>query len=156
MIESFLKKRTVPILFVFNVILAVVSWGMSIFAYPRLPEQIPIWLDIQGQPFVIVSKSPLFFFVPLVQTGLFLGLYLFARLLSNFQERLQVRNIMKESVLLVVIFFHMIFIHIQRGLVFAAHGVEGGFNRFYFYALFVIILVLIPYFRIRLKLIDRL
>jgi len=155
MIESFLKKRTVPILLVFNAILVVVSWLMSVVAYPRLPAQIPIWIDILGRPFTMEPKSPLFFFTPLVQTGLFLGLYFLVRLLSHFIENLQKQNIMKEFVLLVLIFFQLIFIHIQRGLIFLAHGIEGGFNRFYFYALFVIILVLIPYFRIRLKLVNR-
>lgn len=156
MIESYLKKRTVPILFVFNVILAVVAWAMSLLAYPRLPDQIPVWIDILGRPAGLVSKSPIFFFVPLVQTGLFLGLFFLARLLSHFLENPQKQNIMKESVLLIQIFFQLIFIHVQRGLIYAAYNVEGGFNRFYFYALFVIILVLIPYFRIRLKLVNRL
>ena len=154
MIESFLKNRTVPILFIFNVILVIVSWLMSVVAYPRLPAQIPVWIDILGRPFVMEPKSLLFFFSPLVQTGLFLGLYLLVRLLANFVENPQKQNVLKESVLLILIFFQLIFIHIQRVLIFLAHGIEGGFNRFYFYALFVIILVLIPYFRIRLKLVN--
>ncbi len=155
MIENFLKNRTVPILLVFNAILVVVSWLMSVFAYPRLPADIPVWIDILGRPYVMLPKSLLFFFSPLMQTVLFLGLYLLARLLSHFIEHPQKQIIMKESVLLALIFFQLIFIHIQRGLIFIAHGIEGGFNRFYFYALFVIILVLIPYFRIRLKLINK-
>ncbi len=151
-----MKNRTVPILLVFNTILVVVSWLMSVFAYPRLPADIPVWIDILGRPFVVLPKSPLFFFSPMMQTFLFLGLYLLARLLSHLVENPQKQNIMKESVLLALIFFQLIFIQIQRSLIFLAHGIEGGFNPFYFYALFVIILVLIPYFRIRFKLINRL
>jgi hypothetical protein len=50
------------------------------------------------------------------------------------------------------IFVQLIFIHAQRTIIYLAHGVEKGFNPVYFYALFLIILALIPYFRLRMKL----
>jgi hypothetical protein len=62
-----------------------------------------------------------------------------------------VHDLQKEFILLVLIFFQLIFIHIQRSLILMAHGVEQGIRPFYFYSVFGIILILIPYYRLRLN-----
>lgn len=58
-------------------------------------------------------------------------------------------NLKKELVLLLMIFFNLIFIHIQRSLIWLAHGLSAGVNKFYFFSLIIIILLLIPYYRFR-------
>jgi hypothetical protein len=58
-------------------------------------------------------------------------------------------NLKKELVLLMMIFFNLIFIHIQRSLIWLAHGLSVGVNKFYFFSLIIIILLLIPYYRFR-------
>ena len=145
------KEKSPAILFIFNVILAGTGWVMAVYAYPQLPGRIPLWFDIHGQACCIRDKSLLYFMIPLVQTAFFLGFSLVARAVSAKVKDHRIGQVYKESVYLSLIFFNLVFIHIQRGLVFMAHEIPGGINTFYFYALFVIILVLIPYHRLRLK-----
>jgi len=64
-------------------------------------------------------------------------------------------RIFKEYVYLTLVFFNLIFIHIQRSLILVAHQVAQGVDKYYFYLLFAIILVLIPYYRIRVRLSSR-
>jgi hypothetical protein len=61
-------------------------------------------------------------------------------------------HIFKEYAYLTLIFFNLIFIHIQKSLILVAHQVALGIDKYYFYLLFGIILVLIPYYRIRVRL----
>jgi len=56
---------------------------------------------------------------------------------------------------LVSIFFQLIFIHIQRSLILLAHGIEKGIRPIYFYSVVGFILVLIPYYRMRLKALEK-
>jgi hypothetical protein len=58
-------------------------------------------------------------------------------------------------VYLVLIFFQVIFIHIQRSLIFSAHNIQQGVDEFYFLFLLVIILLLIPFFRFRERVLAR-
>lgn len=64
-------------------------------------------------------------------------------------------NLKKEMVWLLMIFFNLVFIHIQRSLIWLSHGLSFGVNKFYFFSLIVIILLLIPYYRFRLSLLNR-
>jgi len=64
-------------------------------------------------------------------------------------------NLKKELVLLLMIFFNLVFIHIQRSLIWLAHGRGTGVNKFYFFSLLVIILLLLPYYRFTRNLIRR-
>ncbi|MDD8031389.1 MAG: hypothetical protein PHQ25_05250 [Acidobacteriota bacterium] len=66
------------------------------------------------------------------------------------------KNLRKELILLLLIFFNLIFIHIQRSLIWLAHDLSIGVNRFYFFCLFLIIFLLLPYYRFRRSLIIRL
>jgi hypothetical protein len=52
---------------------------------------------------------------------------------------------------LTLIFFNLIFIHIQRSLILLSHNIEKGVDTYYFYSLFGIIFLLILYYRLREK-----
>lgn len=151
-----MKKRAAIILFVFNGILLCVAWIMAIVAYPKLPQKIPLWLDLFNQQHIMVKKSPLFFLYILAQTLFFILLLYLARMISSRMKISFEAEILKEYVYLTLIFFNLIFIHVQRSLILVAHQVETGVDKLYFYSLFGIILILIPYFRMRKKLAQRL
>ncbi|HEK84806.1 MAG: hypothetical protein ACPLZD_04320 [Candidatus Saccharicenans sp.] len=59
------------------------------------------------------------------------------------------RNLKMENVLLNMIFINLIFIHLQRGLIWLAHGLSPAVNKPYLFSLFIVILLLIPYYRFR-------
>ena len=101
-----------------------------------------------------LNRSPLFFISPLFQSGLFVGFLWLTQTIAQRQRRKKRAHILKEAFLLIFIFVQLVFIHVQRALIYLAHGVEKGFNPVYFYGLFTIILVLVLYFRLRLKLIE--
>jgi len=131
---------------------------MAFYAYSRLPSRMPLWLNFFGQEPIISDKSPLFFIYVLVQTFLFV---VFLSLIQIKHRRGKsilsplVQSLQKEIILLVSIFFQLIFIHIQRSLILLSHGVEKGIRPYYFYSLIGFILVLIPYYRMRLKAIGK-
>ncbi len=149
-----LRERTVRILLVFNCILLVASWVMSLGAYSQLPARFPLFISLLGRPLMELDRSPIFFLSPLLQSGLFV-LFLWFALRISLKQRLKKKSdTIQEAFLLIYIFFQLVFIHVQRTLIFLAHGVEQGFTPVYFYGLFAIILVLIPYFRLRLRLLE--
>jgi hypothetical protein len=128
---------------------------MVLYAYPRLPQKIPLWLDLLGQQHIFVTKSPLFFVYILAQTLFFVFFYLLARKISSRIAVSWRASLLKEYVFLTLIFINLIFIHVQRSLILVARQVESGVDKFYFYSLFGIILILIPYFRMRVRLAQR-
>jgi len=137
---------------------------MSLYAYPRLPLEIPLWLGLCGQQSFVTEKSCLFFLCPLVQTAFVLVFLLLNRGI-RLKEKLSIgvfgilpeamkkalSDLRREFTLLALIFFNLIFIHVQRSLILVAHGMEKGVDSFYFYSLFGILLLLIPYYRLRKK-----
>ena len=158
-----MKKLAVPILIFFNGILLALGWIMALYAYPRLPDDIPMWLAFAGQETFHAPKTGLFFLYPSIQSAfnVFFSVlsltYLKKRKPTqrfqnlSAQKRREVQNLKKEYIFLVQIFFNLIFIHIGRSLILTAHGIEEGISQFYFYSLFAIILVLIPFFKLREK-----
>lgn len=151
------KTRIISLYF-FNLILISVSWLMVCYAYPRLPDRIPFWIDFMGQKPMIAEKSPFFFVYALAQTLLvivFLVIVRHKHLKEKDHISPPVRDLQKEFILLILIFFQLIFIHIQRSLVLMAHGLEEGIRPLYFYSVFGIILILIPYYRMRLKVLRK-
>ncbi len=148
------------LLLIFNLILLAVSWVMLIYAYPRLPSFIPLWLNFSGSPF-LYSKSLLIFLYPLGETIFNLLFIKLARLRIRWpQPKKAVKGLpatsassrsrlRQEFTLLALIFFNLIFIHVERSLILVAHQVEKGVNSFYFLMLFLILIMLIPYYRIR-------
>lgn len=151
--ETLLREKAVSLLFGFNCVLLVASWVMSIAAYPDLPSTVPRLIDLLGRPLVEGDRSRLFFLSPVLQTGLFLACVWVSHRLAGREKDTKFKGpLIHEAGLLMYIFVQLIFIHVQRTVIYLAHGVEKGFNPPYFYALFVIILALVPYFRLRMKL----
>jgi hypothetical protein len=125
---------------------------MAFYAYPRLPQKIPIWPNFFGQQTIMIEKSPLFFIYLLSQALFFIFFLVMTRVISSRKMVPWKVPIFKECAYLILIFFNLIFIHIQRSLILVAHQVAQGVDKYYFYLLLGIILVFIPYYRIRLKL----
>ncbi|HOI45578.1 MAG TPA: hypothetical protein PLX50_08195 [Candidatus Aminicenantes bacterium] len=159
-------KRTVLLLFLANGLLLGVSWLMFAVAYPRLPARMPLWINFFGQEPLAAQKSPLLLLYPLAQTALCVLFTLAARKpagrgsrcsesrfgLDEESEKI-FSELKKEFLFLSLIFFNLIFIHIQRTLILIAHGKAGGIDRYYFAVLIAVILMLIPYYRIRAKMV---
>ena len=143
------------LLFICNIVLIATGWILAVYSYPRLPEKIPLWLSFMSQPMIWWPKSPLFFIYPAVQT-VFAGVFIF---LPNIKAVRESQNWSKsrtrEFLYLILIFFQVVFIHIQRSLIFAAHNLQKGVDEFYFLFLFVIIILLIPFFHYREKILAR-
>jgi hypothetical protein len=149
-----MKYRVHGLLLTFNLILLGISWFMAFYAYARLPSRMPLWLNFFGQEPIISNRSPFFFVYVLAQTILF-GIFLLVVHIKHRKERFiqspSILSLQKEIVLLVSIFFQLIFIHVQRSLILLAHGVEKGIRPIYFYSVFGIILILIPYYHMRVQ-----
>lgn len=116
-----------------------------------------MWINFFGQEPINSDKSPAFFIYVSAQTLLFAA-FLYAvwvkqRRSGSSQSR-AIQSLQREIILLVSIFFQLIFIHLQRSLILLAHGVEKGIRPYYFYSVIGIILILIPYYRLRLKILS--
>ena len=149
-----MKKRANVLLLSFNLILLAVSWVMALYAYARLPEKIPFWVNFFGKETEMNEKSPVFLLYILVQTLLvvvILYFILIRRRRESNGKSSAIRNLQKEFVLLALIFVQLLFIHVQRSLILMAHGVEKGIRPFYFYSVIGILFLLIPLYRMRLK-----
>jgi hypothetical protein len=142
--------------------LLVVSWIMSVYAYPRLPERTALWASLWTAPAIRGEKSPIFFIFPMAQTLFFLAFMGLAKMaffrapgpdskdppLEDEADK-RLLGLKKEVTYLGLIFLNLIFIHLQTSLILISHGLAKGINRFYFAMLFVVLLLLIPYYRIR-------
>jgi uncharacterized membrane protein len=162
------RKEIIWMLLGANLLLLCLGWIVAFYTYPRLPQQMPLWLNFFGQEVIKMNKSPLFFGYPLAQTLFFVIFLLLSRIefsrikssqrafgKSDERQSSLYSNLMKEMVFLVLIFFNLIFIHIQRSLVLLAYGVERGVRELYFYSLFGIILAFIPIYQIRAKIMAK-
>lgn len=150
-----MQKKSLLILFIFNCILVVVSWILALYSYPRLPEQMPFWINFLGQPPMLANKSPVFFVYPIVQT-LFVFFFIgITQILSLREKETWRKKLLKDYVLLSLIFFNLIFIHVLSSLILLAHQIGEGINRTYFFMIFIVILILIPYYRTRAKLLAQ-
>jgi hypothetical protein len=148
-------KKKNWLLLICNIVLIATGWILAIYSYPRLPGMIPLWLNFLSTPVILVPKSPLFFIYPAVQT-LFAVLFISLPGLEAVQKSQKWgKPKLREFVYLVLIFFQVIFIHIQRSLIFSAHNIQQGVDEFYFLFLLVIILLLIPFFRFRERVLAR-
>lgn len=145
-------KKSALLLLICNWVLLGTAAVMAFYAYPRLPQKIPLRLYFFGQEPFMTEKSPLFFIYLLVQTLFFIFFLIVARIISSRKMVPWKAPIFKEYVYLTLVFFNLIFIHLQKSLILVSHQVAQGVDKYYFYLLFGIILVLIPYYRIRIKL----
>ena len=161
---KWLQKLSIPLVAFFNGILLFLGWMMALYAYPRLPSRIPLWLAFAGQETLFFNKSPAFFIYPVIQSVfsvlfIFLGFFIIHKNYSirspeyPYYENLldQLRNVDREYVLLVLLFFNLVFIHLHRTLILVAHGLANNVQGPYFYSLFVIIILLIPFYNLRKK-----
>jgi uncharacterized membrane protein len=150
-----MQKKSLLILFSFNCILLIATWILALYSYPRLPDRMPFWINFMGQPPMLAEKSLVFFIYPIAQT-LFVFLFIgIAHILSLREKEVWRKKLLKDYVLLSLIFFNVIFIHVLSSLVLLAHEIRGGINRTYFFAILIVILLLIPYYRMRAKLVAR-
>lgn len=144
-----------------NIILLSAGWVMALYAYPRLPLRIPMWLNFLDQQILFSNKSALFFIYPATQTLYCLIYWYFQKFKTKKNKAMgsgqesQDSRIKKEFIFLSLIFFNLVFIHLQRSVILTAHGIDEGVNEYYFFSLFGIILVLIPYYRIRVRMITK-
>ena len=141
----------------------------ALFAYPRLPDKIPLWLNFLGGDQVFLQKkSPLFFSYAATQTVFCVLFLLTALYLINRHQKKQKRSpsatkenkistdlFAEELALLALIFFNLVFIHIQTSLIYLSYKLERGFNQYYFLMIFAVILMLIPYFRLRVRMVKK-
>jgi uncharacterized membrane protein len=157
-----IQKISISLLRLANYLLLAASWIEALYAYPRLPQDIPFWLNFFGQEVLKSKKSPCFFIYPLTQTLCVLA-FLFLMRARQFKKS-QSENMMmaarggisdrlldlkKEFILLSLIFINLIFIHIQTSLILLAHQMNHAFNKPYFISLFAALLLLIPYYRLK-------
>ncbi|HUU39197.1 MAG TPA: hypothetical protein VMW46_13460 [Candidatus Desulfaltia sp.] len=144
-----------------------VSWVMSVYAYPRLPEEVALWKSLWSTDIVRGARSPLFFVYPIAQTLFLLVFMVLAKGAffrapgpdlrdgSSWIERdKRLLDLKKEVVSLGLIFLNLVFIHLQTSLILVTHGLAKGINRYYFAMLLVVLLMLIPYYRIRRRMLD--
>lgn len=115
---------------------------------------IPFRLNVFGGGIILAYKSPWFFIYPVAQS-LFCVLFVgcIRRHTAGKPPGPAVQLIWEQGYLS-LIFFNMIFIHLLSSLVLLAHHIVSGINRFYFFALFAIILLLFPYFRLRARILK--
>ena len=147
-------------------LLLAVSWVMSIYAYRRLPPEIVAWSSLWRGQGAWEAKSASFFFYPLVQTFFVLGLLLLAKATlfrgsvtdvasgtSASRDEGGILELKKEIVSLGLIFVNLVFIHLQTTLILVSHGLAKGVNRLYFGMLLVVLVMLVPYYRVRRRMI---
>ncbi len=163
------KNKTTRLLLYANILLLGISWLMFFYSYPRLPSRMPLWLNFLGQESMEGNKSPFLVIYPLAQTVFWLlfaaiarweiqtreGRRLEAEPQMNGKKGESLLGLKTEFVYLVLIFFNLLFIHIQRTLILVAHRKQEGIDVYYFAVIIAVILVLIPYYRIRVKLIGK-
>jgi uncharacterized membrane protein len=166
--KAAMRIKTTGLLLTANSVLVLVGWIAAIIAYPSLPEKVPLWYSLFRDSVVYQEKSPLFFICVAAQT-VFCALFLLAsRFVLRTYEKKQKGNLRKtqkeraltvllgkEMALLASIFFNLIFIHIQTSLIFLSHNSEKGFSPYYFVKLFAVILMLIPYYLLRIKIASK-
>jgi len=149
------KKKVLLWLFLADWLLLGVSWVMSVYAYSRLPQETALWLSLWRGEAVWTEKSLVFFLYPLAQTFFFF-LFLFAARFIFFREsrpdkKAHLLDLKKEVIYLALIFINLIFIHFQTSLILLSHRIGKGINWFYFCMLIGVILMLIPYYYTRGK-----
>jgi hypothetical protein len=158
-------KKSVIFLKSANWLLVAIGWVAALYVYPRLPQKIALWIIVRGRDVFRANKSFLFFLYPLAQTLFFFGFsFLVQKLYLNRkysteksasmdgEKRERLLELDREFLWLALIFFNLIFIHLQTSVVFLSLGLRTGINPYYFYSIFGILLMLVPYYKVRRKL----
>lgn len=160
-------KKVLALLAFASWLLLAVSWLMSFYAYPRLPQEVLSWSSLWSGQVIWKAKSMTFFIWPFAQTLVFLGLLALAKTVffrssqkeidedsSTGREARQLVELKKEIAYLGLIFVNLVFIHLQTTLILVSHGLAKGINRYYFAMLLVVLVILIPYYRIRRRMLT--
>jgi len=155
-------KRVLTLLAFASWLLLGVSWVMSIYAYHRLPEEMVLWKSLWNSHAAWSARSLAFFVYPVVQILVFLASLVFAKFVffrapglgAEDRPPLKDRNgrllaLKKEVAYLGLIFLNLVFIHLQTSLILVSHGLADGINRSYFGMLLFVLLMLVPYYRVR-------
>ena len=138
---------------------------MSFVAFPKLPEKIPVHFNFSGKPDSWKEKSGFsFFLLPIIQTIFIIGFSLLAYFSRsiNFpkkeslstlspEKREIIYSLIKEFVFLIMIFFNLLFIHLQRSIILTALQITRGIDKGYFYSIIGIIFMLVFLYFIRIK-----
>jgi len=151
-----------------NFLLIAVSWVLALYSYPRLPKLVPLSLKLFGRQIIESDKSLWFFLYPAVQTLFVIVFLVQAKGRPLGKPRLEVeqspkdaeitealRDLRKEWLFLTLIFINLVFIHLQTSLILLAHHIGRGVNEYYFFSLIAVLVILIPYYRIRRSLITK-
>ena len=150
------RKRSVVLLQWANWILLGVSWGMSLQAYLRLTGRMAFWLSVWRQVPVMVDKSWLFFSYPLIQTAVVFGsLSLAGTYFIGRAGTQDLANLRAEVTHLELIFVNILFIHLQTTLLLRSFGIGGGLNVSYMAIIAAVIVILVPYYQIRRRILTR-
>jgi len=148
-------------------LLLIVSWVMSVYAYLRLPDEMALWTSLWSSPAARIAKSLAFFVYPVVQTMVFLASLAFAKFVffrapsldsegrpSRGEAKGRLLGLKREVAYLGLIFLNLVFIHLQSSLILVSHGLAEGINRFYFAVLLFVLLMLVPYYRVRRQMLQ--
>lgn len=150
------RKTSVVLLLWANWVLLGVTWGMSIRAYVRLPEHMALWLSLWRSTPVVAGKSLVFFFYPVVQAIVFFGgMAVVQGLFFKKSDGEDLANLKAEASYLEMIFINLIFIHFQTSLVLVSYGLERGINMSYVMIILAVLVMLVPYYHIRRRLLFR-
>jgi len=150
-------------------LLLAVGWGMSLYAYARLPQEVALWQSFWVKKVLRGEKSLLFFVYPVAQTVFFLairfgaGAFFFrvhgqgkrAMVVSQEEVERRLLDLKKETLFLILIFSSLVFIHLQTSLVLLSHRLVSGVNAFYLGMLLAVLLILIPYYAVRRRMLLR-
>jgi hypothetical protein len=161
------KPATLRLLGAANWVLLGVSWGMSLYAYSRLPGEMASWQSVWRGDQAMMGKSFAFFLYPALQTILFFSLLVWIRKFfvnappprhgRGFQEDPKagrLRGLRDEVSSLALIFFNLIFIHLQTSRILVSHHLATGVNRTYFIMLFLVLIILVPYYHLRRRIVG--
>jgi len=128
---------------------------MSVKAYFGLHGRMALWSSLWTQP-VFVGKSRLFFFYPAVQLAVFMaGLSVGRNLFIKAADTSDLASLKTEITYLELIFINVLFIHLQTGLILVSYGLGRGVNKSYMAIVAAVIVMLVPYYHIRRRILHR-
>jgi hypothetical protein len=160
------KPVIIRLLFVASWILLGVAWALAIYGYSRLPQEVSSWLSLWKSNQPRVERSLAFFIYPICQAFSFFAFLTLAKIFFikgsasgrgsqplDTEKNKRILDLKKEVIYLTLIFINLIFIHLQTSLILLCHQIGGGINKFYFSMLIGVVIMLIPFYRIRRKII---
>ncbi len=150
------RRKSVVLLQWANWVLLGVSWGMSLRAYLRLPGRMALWPSVWRPEPILVDRSWHFFLYPAIQTVIFFGaLALARRFFIRRSDGEDIANLKAETAYLELIFASLFFIHLQTSLILMSFGLGGGLNISYLAIIVAVLIMLVPYYLIRRRILSR-